>query len=500
MNNLFSLFLALLLALPLPALAQTGRSGTGTGTTAVTETVAPVGLPGTQPGSVGSANIAPSLALPTALPTAKTPVAQTETKASATFTPAPASALPATVSAAAGKTPPAAAPSVAPAVVPGAPTQVGLPAKVDGSAVQGKGAGQSPTDALLSAESAAIAAQERADKRAGAKDVKDRIDRRIEELRRAFTPRAVEDAAGSGRPQNGVASTDSAAKDAREESGRRAIDGAIARFETQISAMTAELGHTPLLTGTILQAGREALGKIRRHITQGVISPQRTRIRASAEDAPVKPEARTLRIGVYPVAADPFQWAHLIIGLRAIAELKLDKVVFVLAGDDPRKPSMTEAVFRHPMGRAVLEQFSPLFQYSSIAVGTTFDGETNIFRILELNPEQKIEAFYIVGGDHYRFTTENGSDDTLNKIAKKLADPKLIDRSKHSVSLAFVERDVPLERLQTPLDVHFLKDVGFEASSTQVRKGNYELMPWAAYEYVRKHRPGLYGIGLPNPN
>ncbi|MFA6029707.1 MAG: hypothetical protein WC969_07635 [Elusimicrobiota bacterium] len=496
MNNLFSLFLALLLAFPLPALAQTGRSGTTT--TAVTETVVPVGLPGTQAGSVAPANIAPSLALPTSLPTTKTPVAQTETKAAATFTPAPASALPAPTAVPQGNAPAGSAPVHTPAPQLGAASQVLPPVQVDGAAAPDKVAGQGPKDAALSAESAAITAQEKADKRAGTKNAQDRIDRRIEELRRAFTPRAVEDAAGQGHSRNGVAGTDAAAKNAREESGRRAIEGAMGRFEAQISAMTAELGHAPILAGTILQAGREAFNKIRALILRSVVSPQRTLLRASAEDAPVKPEARTLRVGVYPVAADPFQWAHLIIGLRAIAELKLDKVVFILQGDDTRKPNMTEAAFRHPMGRAVLEQFSPLFQYSSIGVGNTFDGETNIFRILELNPEQKIDAFYIVGGDHYRFTTESGSDDTLNKIAKKLADPKLIDRSKHSVSLAFVERDVPLKRLQTPLDVHFLKDVGFEASSTQVRKGNYELMPWAAYEYVKKHRPGLYGIGAPN--
>jgi hypothetical protein len=42
--------------------------------------------------------------------------------------------------------------------------------------------------------------------------------------------------------------------------------------------------------------------------------------------------------------------------------------------------------------------------------------------------------------------------------------------------------------------VHILSAVGFPASSTLVRGGQYDLMPWAAYEYVRDNRPGLYGI------
>ena len=254
--------------------------------------------------------------------------------------------------------------------------------------------------------------------------------------------------------------------------------------------------NDPLLA-KVRRYGLDALRKIADHASQGLISPQTARIRTSADEPPPPVVDRELRIGVYPVAADPFQWAHMLIGLNAMAELKLDKIVFVLAGDDPRKPGMAKADFRHAMGRAVLGVFGPLFGYSSIALGTQYDGETNIFRILSLNPFQSIRAFYIVGGDHYRLKDKNGNDDTLLKIQKKLDAPGLIDRSRHSVSLAFVERDEPLDRIATPLDVHFLRDVGFEASSTLVREGRYELMPYAAYDYVREHRPGLYGIGEP---
>jgi hypothetical protein len=239
------------------------------------------------------------------------------------------------------------------------------------------------------------------------------------------------------------------------------------------------------------------LSRIGEHMRLGRIDPVRVRIRTSPDEPPAPVVDRTLRVGAYPVAADPFHWAHLLIAMSAMAEFRLDKVVFILAGDDPRKPHMTPASLRHAMGRAVLAVFAPLFAASSIAMGTVLDGETNVMRMLRLNPEQGIHAFYIVGGDHYRFKDDKGDDDTLLKIEKHLAAPGTIDLSKHKVSVAFIERDVPLKRLPTPLDVRFLKGVGFEASSTLVRNGRHELMPHAAYEYVRRHRPGLYGIRSP---
>jgi len=266
------------------------------------------------------------------------------------------------------------------------------------------------------------------------------------------------------------------------------------RFESQIAAMGAELKRPddPTLA-VILSKGRELLSRIAGLIGRGEIDPS-VRLRASPDDPPVPTVERTITIGVYPVTADPFHWGHLIAAMTAMAELKLDKVVFVIAGDDPRKTKMTQAPFRHAMGRHVLGMFAPLFGYSSIAMGTNFDGETNIFRILKLNEEQSIHAYYIVGGDHYRLTDAKGNDDTLLKIEKGLHDPNRYNPAKQSVSLAFIERDEPLEEIATPLDVHLLPGAGFDASSTKARAGHYELMPFSAYEYARSNWPGLYGI------
>ncbi len=235
----------------------------------------------------------------------------------------------------------------------------------------------------------------------------------------------------------------------------------------------------------------KALVKIQDRLNKGMIDPA-AKIRLSESDPAVPFSSRPTRIGVYPVAADPFQWGHLLIALRAVGELNVDKVVFVLAGDDPRKPTMTPVGQRHPMGQEVLNIFSPFFEYSPIAVGTTFDGETNIFRILALNPQQGVEAWYMVGDDHYRLLDKKGNPDTLPKLETNYSRDMGHNTALHQLKVAFIKREAPAEAVPTDLEVRFLDHVGFEASSTQVRNGQYTLMPHTAYDHAQNK--GLYGV------
>ncbi|MFA6002713.1 MAG: hypothetical protein WC881_01450 [Elusimicrobiota bacterium] len=268
-----------------------------------------------------------------------------------------------------------------------------------------------------------------------------------------------------------------------------------AGLHAQLASMAALPGNEqdPLFA-IIARNANQFLAQIDAHIRNGDINP-RARLRTSESDSPKPVSARALRVGVYPVAADPFQWAHLLIGLQAIAQLKLDKVVFVLAGDDPRKPNMTKVAMRHPMGKAVLKAFAPFFEYSAVAVGTQYDGETNVFRILKLNPEQRLRAYYLVGDDHYKLKDKNGNDDTLPKLEKNRHRQDLgFDPKTHEISAAFIVREGHTEAVPTDLEVQFLPKIEFEASSTMVRHGRYALMPWSAYDYVRKKKLGLYNI------
>ena len=225
------------------------------------------------------------------------------------------------------------------------------------------------------------------------------------------------------------------------------------------------------------------------------INPE-VQTRTSMYDPPKKVVKKVYRIGFYPVAANPFHWAHLLIGLSALTEFKLDKVIFVIAGFDPRKPDLVPVAIRHAMGKEVLKIFKPLFEYSSIAVGNNSDGEGNLFRLLSLNPEQKIEAFYIAGGDHYlRINPKNNLPDTIQKIETNLMNIHYRGNNNfHQVSAVFIERGKRERQIKTFFPIHFLPAMPFEASSTMIREAlhdnhkreTFALLPYTAYHYISK--------------
>jgi nicotinate-nucleotide adenylyltransferase len=224
-------------------------------------------------------------------------------------------------------------------------------------------------------------------------------------------------------------------------------------------------------------------------------------LRTCEEELPKSPRTMPLRIGIYPVAANPFHWAHLIIGLTAIARFQLDKVIYLIAGSDPRKPELLPAGIRHTMGKEVLKICAPLFAYSAIALGSMADGETNAFRILQLNPHQEISAFYIAGGDHYHhINPETKRPDTLKKLEDKIAGKSYgFDRRSHRISAVFIDRGMTQRRRETPLSVYFLPPLPFEASSSAIRQGFREegesqpltILPYTAYRFIITF--GLYG-------
>lgn len=220
------------------------------------------------------------------------------------------------------------------------------------------------------------------------------------------------------------------------------------------------------------------------------IDPQ-VKIRTSSAEPQYPAVSKTLRIGIYPVAANPFHWAHMLAGLSALVRFRLDKVVYLISGSDPRKPSMISAEIRHFMGKEVLKMFAPLFGYSSSAMGSNDDGETNMFKMLALNPEQRIDAFYIVGADHYhRIHPKTGAADTIQKIEEHLArNTGDFNDALHSVSIIFIERGARHHVVETCLPMAFIPEMPFAASSTMIREAfqgkhginNLALMPYAAY-------------------
>jgi nicotinic acid mononucleotide adenylyltransferase len=259
--------------------------------------------------------------------------------------------------------------------------------------------------------------------------------------------------------------------------------------------------NAPLSASPFSEISAEAgvsLDRIASYLNYGEIIP--AGIRTSEEDAQEPTMNKVLRIGLYPVSADPFHWAHLLIGLSALARFKLDKVIYILSGFDARKPEITSPATRHSMGRLILNMFAPLFDYSPAAVKGDLDGESSVFKVLAANPDQRIDAFYIAGTDHcHRVDPATGNVDTIQKLEHNMRSRIYgFDRKKHSISLIFVKRRLTESSISTSLNLSFMPGVPFESSSTAIRRAfagresrdKLALLPYTAYLYIEAL--GLY--------
>jgi nicotinic acid mononucleotide adenylyltransferase len=228
-------------------------------------------------------------------------------------------------------------------------------------------------------------------------------------------------------------------------------------------------------------------------LSTGEINPF-VNIRTSADQSQAPISDETLRIGVYPVAANPLHWAHLLIGLSVLTRFKLDTVIYIISGNDPRKPALVNAEDRHYVGQKILHMFAPFFKYSSIALAGHHDGETNIFKILALNPLQKIKAYYIAGSDHYqRINPATGFPDTIQKLENNITN-RLFDFNEklHGISAIFIKRGPLKKSVRTFLDVSFIQEMPFVASSTLIRdafQGKQPasilgLLPYTAFKFA----------------
>ncbi len=243
----------------------------------------------------------------------------------------------------------------------------------------------------------------------------------------------------------------------------------------------------------IVQEWDAFLDLMQNHLEQSAIYPF-AQIAVSEAEFPKSFYSKALRIGFYPISANPLHWGHLLVGVSAIARPKLDKIIFIIAGEDPKKdPAPTES--RHAQSQSILKKFFPFFEYSNIAKNTALDGETNIFKILSLNPFQKIDASYIAGRDHYhRIQPELNKPDTIQKLEENIA--KRIygyNDMAHSISVLFVERQggsaVPIP---TSLKIEILPPVQPHISSTLIRhalisknnKAALAFLPASIYEKI----------------
>jgi nicotinic acid mononucleotide adenylyltransferase len=87
-------------------------------------------------------------------------------------------------------------------------------------------------------------------------------------------------------------------------------------------------------------------------------------VRLSREDPVEKFSTRPLRLGIFPVNANPIHWGHLLAGLSAIVNARLDRVVYLVTTDMAGRRDMLPEDLRHDTARELLKSFEPLLCYS----------------------------------------------------------------------------------------------------------------------------------------
>ena len=182
--------------------------------------------------------------------------------------------------------------------------------------------------------------------------------------------------------------------------------------------------------------------------------------------------SRALRIGIYPVSADPFHWAHLLIGLSAIARFKLDKIIYIISGYDARKPEMTSPAIRHPMARSILNLFTPLFSLLVRRSGRQPGWRIESLQDSGFTSGPKDQRILFAGADHCRrFDPGTRQPDTVQKMEEHVRNKMYgFDGTKHRISMIFVRRGVTKRGVDTRLNVSYMPGVPFEASSSAIRR------------------------------
>jgi nicotinic acid mononucleotide adenylyltransferase len=209
---------------------------------------------------------------------------------------------------------------------------------------------------------------------------------------------------------------------------------------------------------------RSTLQRISELVALGLIQP-------AGVQQPHVLGGRPLRLGVFPTAANPLHWAHLLSGLAAMERFQLDKVIFVIAGNDPRKPDLASANLRHRIAQEVLRLFRPLFDYSPIALGSSLPGEANVFRIMASHGRRPLHAFYLAGSDHcHRFVAQTGHPDTIQRLEEGVRKGiHGFDSRVHFLSVVFLDRGDHSESVESFLDVRWIEQMPLKTSSTRIR-------------------------------
>jgi hypothetical protein len=165
---------------------------------------------------------------------------------------------------------------------------------------------------------------------------------------------------------------------------------------TELASMMSFLGRAAAGRRiTEIQAlARDLLHQVARRIMVREINPW-NRLRLCPEEPALAASSSTARIGVFPLSANPIHWGHLLSALSVMAHARLDKIVFVIASDSSPAAELFPEELRRGAAAEAISLFQPLFTLVPASAGKTTGGPASLFRLLGLNNQQMLEAFYI---------------------------------------------------------------------------------------------------------
>lgn len=285
--------------------------------------------------------------------------------------------------------------------------------------------------------------------------------------------------------------------------------GPMLRFGGMEKALGVELSSMQALLAehsdswaflTLDRWGRATVRIIERLIREGAIRPLEDPSPSGDHRQPTA--SRPYRVGVFPVSANPLHWLHVFAGLAVMERMRLDKVIYVVAGSDARKPDLAAVQGRHQAAKDVLDMFSPLLEYSPIAIGSRLQGEEHVFRLAASFDVDRLHLFYIAGSDHYRrLSPTGGGPDTIERLERGIRRRAHgFDPRRHRLSVVFLDRGEPVQPVETSLDVRWIHGLPLNTSSSRIREalaGRFDLseltfLPYRTYASICAR--GLYGI------
>jgi hypothetical protein len=208
---------------------------------------------------------------------------------------------------------------------------------------------------------------------------------------------------------------------------------------TELASMMSLLGRAPAgkRISEIQVHVRALLHQVAKLVTAQEVNPW-IRLRMTAEEPPVLPSAQAVRVGVFPLSANPIHWGHLLCGLSVMARARLDKIVYVIAQDASPSAELYPDELRRGAAAEAISLFQPLFTLVPASAGKSMSGPASFFRLLGLNNQQAMEAYYISA-------YESGGAASLTEIMDGLwghgnGHPQSHNENLHPVSLIRVDR------------------------------------------------------------